>query len=131
MSIFPKEMLTADMSLEGIASKLTFFQLQLQLCHWQTTSYAEHKATDSLHDFVISFKDDVIEKLMGYMGRRVKVYTLAPLCVDSSVNVVNSICTFAYALEGWASTNKYCDIENLAQELSGEAAKCKYLLTLK
>lgn len=121
----------AEMTLEGVTSKLTYFQLQLQLCHWQTTSYAEHKATDKLHSFVLDFKDEVIEKLMGYTNRRVKVYTLAPITTTSPVNVVNELITFAYALETWAEENQYCDIENLAQSLSGEAAKTKYLLTLK
>lgn len=132
MAIFPEKMMpNAEMTLEGVTSKLTYFQLQLQLCHWQTTSYAEHKATDKLHSFVLDFKDEVIEKLMGYTNRRVKVYTLAPITTTSPVNVVNELITFAYALETWAEENQYCDIENLAQSLSGEAAKTKYLLTLK
>jgi hypothetical protein len=132
MALFPEKMMpNADMTLEGVTSKLTYFQLQLQLCHWQTTSYAEHKATDELHAFVSSFKDEVIEKLMGYANRRVKVYTLAPINVTSPVNVVNELIAFAYILQVWAETNQYCDIENLAQSLSGEAAKTKYLLTLK
>lgn len=121
----------AEMTLEGVTSKLTYFQLQLQLCHWQTTSYAEHKATDKLHSFVLNFKDEVLEKLMGYIDRRVKAYTLAPITITSPVNVVNELIAFAYALETWASANQYCDIESLSQSLSGEAAKTKYLLTLK
>ncbi len=132
MAIFSDEIMAgAELSLEGIASKLTSFQLQLQLLHWQTSSYAEHKATDQLYEFVSSFKDDVMEKLMGYANRRVKAYTLIPLSTDNSVSVVSNILNFAYSLEKWAEANKYCDIENLAQELSGSAAKTKYLLTLK
>ncbi len=131
MSIFPSEMTNAELTLEGVASKLTSFQLQLQLLHWQTTSFAEHKATDALYEFVSGFKDDVMEKLMGYANRRVKAYPLLPLTADNSLSVVNSILTFSYSLEKWAEANKYCDIENLAQELSGSAAKTKYLLTLK
>jgi DNA-binding ferritin-like protein len=130
MEIFPKDM-TTDMSLETVTAKLTYFQLQLQLLHWQTTSFSEHKATDALYAFVSSFKDDVVEKLMGYTNRRVKAYTLAPLGTENTVSLVNHIISYAYSLEKWAETNKYCDIENLAQELSGEAAKTKYLLTLK
>jgi hypothetical protein len=132
MALFPEDMMSsAALSLEGIASKLTSFQLQLQLLHWQTTSFSEHKATDSLYEFVSSFKDDVMEKLMGYTNRRVKAYNLIPLNTDNSLSVVNAIIAFAYELEKWAEANKYCDVENLAQELSGSAAKTKYLLTLK
>ena len=132
MAIFSDEIMAgAELSLEGIASKLTSFQLQLQLLHWQTTSFSEHKATDKLYNFVSDFKDEVMEKLMGYANRRVKAYTLIPLSTDSSVSVVSNIINFAYSLEKWAEANKYCDIENLAQSLSGAAAQTKYLLTLK
>lgn len=124
-------MLNADMTLEGVTSKLTYFQLQLQLCHWQTTSYAEHKATDKLYSYISSFKDEVVEKLMGYTNKRVKAYTLAPIISVGPAVVINELITFAYALQVWAEENQYCDIENLAQSLSGEAAKTKYLLTLK
>lgn len=131
-TIFPENILaSAELSLEQVSSKLTYFQLQLQLLHWQTTSFAEHKATDELHGFVSSFKDDVMEKLMGYANRRVKAYTLPPIGAENTLTVVNSMISFAYTLEKWAEENKYCDIENLAQELSGAAAKTRYLLTLK
>lgn len=132
MALFPSEMMAnADMSLEGVASKLTYFQVQLHLQHWQTMSYAEHKAIDSLYDFVVGFTDDVVERLMGYNNRRVKVFTIPPLSTEPSTTTVNNILTFAYNLQEWADENHYCDIENLAQSLSGEAAKTKYLLTLK
>lgn len=124
-------MANADMTLEGVASKLTYFQVQLHLQHWQTMSYAEHKAIDTLYDFVVGFTDDVVERLMGYNNRRVKAFTLQPLSAEPSTATVNDILTFAYNLQEWAGENHYCDIENLAQSLSGEAAKTKYLLTLK
>jgi hypothetical protein len=74
-SLFPEDMLKSgagEMTLEGIAGKLTYFQEQLHLLHWTTTSYAEHKALGKLYEYVHDFKDGVIEKLMGYMGKRPK-----------------------------------------------------------
>jgi len=132
MAIFPQEMMNnSEMSLESVAAKLTYFQVQLHLQHWQTMSYAEHKALDKLYDFVVGFTDDVVERLMGYTNRRVKVFTIPPLSAELSTATVNNILTFAYNLQEWADENHYCDIENLAQSLSGEAAKTKFLLTLK
>jgi hypothetical protein len=99
--------------------------------HWQTQSYAEHQALGSLYDYVQDFKDDVIEKLMGYLGKRPKAYKIDALMEGSSaMGVVGSLGEFAYQLYEWAGKNNYCDVENLAQELSGQAAKTKYLLTL-
>ena len=132
MAIFPKEMMgNAEMNLESVAAKLTYFQIQIQLIHWQTKSYAEHQALGSLYDFVGDMKDDIVEKIMGYANRRVKVFKLEAFSPENPQAVVNSLITYAYKLIEWAEANQYCDIENLAQSLSGEAAKTKYLLTLK
>lgn len=131
-SLFPETMLQSNaMTLETIASKLTYFHEQLHLIHWQTSSYAEHKAVGELYEYVQDFKDDVIEKLMGYMGKKPKAYKAEAITDGVSSNaVVVDLINWSYQLYEWASENKYCDVENMAQELSGKASKTKYLLTL-
>jgi DNA-binding ferritin-like protein len=130
-SLFPQEMLSSgDMSLESIASKLTYFHEQLHLLHWQTTSYAEHKALGKLYEYVQDFKDGVIEKLMGYTGKRPSAYKIDPLVAASAMAVVSELMSFSSSLKSYAESNGYHDISNLADALSGEAAKTKYLLTL-
>ena len=133
-SLFPSEMLksgSGEMTLENIAGKLTHFHEQLHLTHWQTTSYAEHKALGSLYDYVHDFKDGVIEKLMGYMGKRPKAPKMEPLSDTASASiVVSELMSFASSLKSFAESNSFHDIANLADALSGEAAKAKYLLTL-
>jgi len=130
-SIFPNEMLSSsEMSLESIAGKLTHFHEQLHLIHWQTSSYAEHQAVGALYDYVHDFKDGVIEKLMGYTGRKPGTYKIEPLTNCTSAQCVSDLLSFASALKSYAESNKYHDISNLADALSGEAAKTKYLLTL-
>jgi len=130
-SLFPQEMLSSgDMSLESIASKLTYFHYQLHLTHWQTTSYAEHKALGKLYEYVQDFKDDVIEKLMGYTGKRPAPYKIEPLINCTGNECVSNILSFASSLKSYGESNGYHDIANLADALSGEAAKTKYLLTL-
>lgn len=133
-SLFPEEMMKSSsegLTLESVAAKLTYFHEQLHLLHWQTASYAEHQALGSLYDDVHDFKDDVVEKLMGYMGRRIKAFKVEPISDAATANaVVSELQSFAYDLEMWAESNKFCDVENMAQDLSGKAAKTKYLLTL-
>ena len=131
-SLFPQEMLSSgEMSLESIASKLTYFHEQLHLLHWQTQSYAEHQALGGLYDYVHDFKDGVVEKLMGYMGKRPKAPKMEPLSDSASASlVVSELMGFASSLKSFAEANSYHDIANLADALSGEAAKTKYLLTL-
>ena len=130
-SLFPQEMLSSgDMSLESIASKLTYFHEQLHLLHWQTTSYAEHQALGGLYDYVHDFKDGVIEKLMGYTGKRPAPYKIEPLTNCTGNECVSNLLSFASSLKSYGEANSYHDIANLADALSGEAAKTKYLLTL-
>lgn len=134
-SLFPEEMISkgnggGGMTLESIASKLTHFHEQLHLLHWQTTSYAEHQSLGALYDYVHDFKDGVIEKLMGYTGKRPAPYKIEPLINCTGVQCVSDILSFASSLKSYGESNDYHDISNLADSLSGEAAKTKYLLTL-
>lgn len=119
-----------ELTMESIASKLTYFHEQLHLLHWQTDSYAEHMALGGLYDYVHDFKDGVIEKLMGYSGRKITGMEMKPVVNTSSTSVVMELMSFSTQLKRFADMNGYHDIGNLADSLSGEAAKTKYLLTL-
>jgi hypothetical protein len=130
-SLFPDEMMkSGELNLETIAGKLTYFHEQLHLTHWQTKSYAEHQALGGLYDYVHDFKDGVIEKLMGYTGKRPTPYKIEPLTNCTGNECVSNLLSFASSLKSYAESNSYHDIANLADALSGEAAKTKYLLTL-
>jgi DNA-binding ferritin-like protein len=130
-SLFPEEMMkSGELNLETIAGKLTYFHEQLHLLHWQTKSYAEHKSLGKLYEYVQEFKDGVIEKLMGYTGKRPDVYKIEALSTADSNSVVTALMDFSSNLKRYAESNSYHDIANLADALSGEAAKTKYLLTL-
>jgi hypothetical protein len=133
-SLFPEDMMKSSSSegltLETIAGKLTYFHEQLHLTHWQTTSYAEHQALGSLYDYVQDFKDDVIEKLMGYIGKRPTPYKIEPLTNCTGMQCTLDLLSFASQLKAYGEVNKFHDVCNLADALSGQAAKTKYLLTL-
>jgi len=130
-SLFPDEMMkSGELNLETIAGKLTYFHEQLHLLHWQTKSYAEHQALGGLYDYVHDFKDGVIEKIMGYTGKRPGVYKIEALSSADSNSVVTALMDFSSNLKRYAESNSYHDIANLADALSGEAAKTKFLLTL-
>ena len=132
-SLFPNEMMEnkgSELSLESIAAKLTYFHEQLHLTHWQTTSYAEHQATGALYDYVHDFKDGLIEKIMGYTGKRPAPYKIEALTNCTAGQCVSDLLSFASALKAYGEKNGYHDVCNLADSLSGEAAKTRYLLTL-
>ena len=136
-SLFPQQMLSSasgELSPDSIATKLTYFELQLHNLHWATRSYAEHMALGGIYDAVFDLKDDIIEKIMGYSGgTRAKIGNPGQLKEYSpgvSSQVVAELIAFAKQLENYGASNNMPDIENIAQGLSGTAAKTKYLLTL-
>lgn len=122
------------MTPEIIQGKLFSFQNKAHKFHLDTRNYAEHKALDGLYNGLNEFADEICEKLMGYQnGKRIGVPKLDEMAVYSPENVAALIkegMKFAYDLYEWASEKKYCDIENIAQGLSGLFAKTNYLLTL-
>jgi DNA-binding ferritin-like protein len=133
-SLFPDEMMeskgSSSLTLESIAAKLTYFHEQLHLLHWQTSSYAEHQALGGLYDYVHDFKDGVVEKIMGYTGKRPGIYKIEPLTNCKPEQCVSDLINFASELKEYGEKNSFHDVCNLADSLSGEAAKTKYLLTL-
>lgn len=134
LELFPDDMknkmASSELSLESIAAKLTYFHEQLHLLHWQTTSYAQHKALGKLYEYVQDFKDGVVEKIMGYTGKRPGIYKIEPLTNCKPEQCVSDLMSFASALKMYGEKNGFHDVCNLADALSGEAAKTKYLLTL-
>ena len=74
--------------------------------------------------------DELIEKLMGYIGRKPAVYKLEPLSASTSNIIVDELLSFAKLLKEYGEMNCYKDVCNLSDSLSGEAAKSKYSLTL-
>lgn len=119
---------------EYIQGKLFSFHNTAHKFHLDTKSFAEHKALDGLYSDLVGFKDEISEKLMGYMGGKrigsITIDSIPSYSQGASNKLANEIKDFAKDLEEWAEENEYCDIENIAQGLSGLAAKTIYLLTL-
>lgn len=136
-SLFPDEMMessgSSSLTLETVGGKLSYFYEQLHLLHWQTTSFAEHEALGKLYDRVGDLQDEILEKIMGYSGKRIKAFkidTLKDYTGGMPNTVVKDLIKFAKDLQDFGEANNMPDIENVAQSLSGEAAQALYRLTL-
>lgn len=119
-----------SLTLESIAGKLLTLTEQLHLIHWQTNSYAEHVAVGEAYDYVHDFKDSLMEKLMGYTGRKPSTYRMEPIGGLSATSIASEGMSFASSLKQFAEANGYLDIGNMADDFSGHMAKLRYLLTL-
>lgn len=119
------------MNINIISSKLFYFQNQIKLKHWQTTVFSEHKSLDGLHDIISDLKDEIIEKIIGYSNIRPKNIKIDILKDNiNSAQLMDEIIKFADELGKYSTISNMPDIGNVAQTLSGEAAKTKYLLSL-
>ena len=119
------------MTTEDIAGKLAFFHEQFHLIHWETRSFAEHTATGKFYEYLQDFKDEVIEKMMGYTGKRIQSLKIELIGNKAdALTVADQVMKFSKELEAFGDAKGFGDISNLAQALSGETAKLKYLLTL-
>jgi hypothetical protein len=133
-SLFPDSMLSSstggEHTVESIASKLIWFELQLHMVHWQTLGYSEHQAMN-FYDTVHDFTDTFIEKLMGYSRRKIKDLKIPPIIPNTNAsNIVNDLISYCEELCIFAKANNYSDLDNMAQDLSGSAAQTLFLLTL-
>jgi len=132
-NLFPTNMMNKELSCEEIASKLSNFYEQIHLLHLQTKSYAEHMALGGFYEFLGGFKDDVLEKIMGYKGLRLNSYSLGTLRTYTpgmSAVVVGEVKDFAEQLSAYAIEYNMPSVDDVSQDLSGQAAKTLYLLTL-
>lgn len=123
----------ATVTPEYIQNQLHYYNDAAQKYHHDTKSFAEHKALGHLYEELNGFRDDILELVMGYTGKRIGQLKRTDIPVYSNEEVlkmVNGLKDFAYEVYEWAEDKKYCDVENTAQDLSGLASKTLYMLTL-
>jgi hypothetical protein len=118
----------------------------LQLYHWNTKSYAKHKATDQLITLLAKNIDDFVEAYLGVNTEdkikiddiKIKLYTDTQL----SGALMDLLGMLSSLQEGQFSAIQYLrgkkkiyiitsDIINIRDEIMGNIHKTLYLLTLK
>jgi len=116
------------------------FSAQIKLLHWQTHSYAEHKALDKFFDNYVDLTDSLIETIMGKYGRQRLSKDSCNLTVgnyhdpqmDGLVDFTRKMCD-CYINDCRPTFDKEKDGEiiNIIDEIIALIQKTKYLLSLK
>ena len=126
----------SKMTPDLIRDRLFYFRDAAHHYHQETKGGWEHDALGKLYDGISDFEDDIPEKIMGYMGgkrlgklNRIQVPEYSSSA--DSMKLAKDLIDFSYEVYEWAGEHKFCDIENLAQSLSGLGAKTVYRLTLQ
>ena len=112
-----------------------FIQLQQQFrtLHWETKSYARHKAYGEIYDSLDDTIDTFMETYMGKKGRPKFDTINIELKSMKNVKINDFIGEAINFLNGLTSEldEKDTDLLNIRDEMLGELNKLKYLLTLK
>ena len=114
-----------------------FFNMreQIKLYHWQTHSFAQHKATDELLDNLDKTIDEYVETYMGKYGRprvgtrnhSIRLHNM------NQTSILRFIKDCAKHLEGAlvkGLKSNDTDLINLRDEMLGDLHKVLYLFTL-
>lgn len=114
---------------------LVQFQQQLRIFHWQTESYAQHKALGKAYEGLDGLIDSFVETFMGKYGRLKSSegnYTLELVNLDSG-DITKVIDEFIEYLDTYEKELEESDTDlfNIRDEIKGTCNTLKYLLTLK
>jgi hypothetical protein len=128
---FVNESINESVESDNIINTLQLIDVKLELFHHNTKSFSQHKAFDDIYEAFDWYKDDLIEKIIGYTGDRYTSVKVDATYSDSTgLEIVNDLQNLSQILANFAETNKYADLKNISDSLSGLSAKLNYLLTL-
>ena len=110
---------------------------QLRIFHWQTSSYAEHKALGKSYETLSDLFDRFIEIYYGKYGKPLVAvdYNIVAESYNSETDVSKIIGNkkrnlLSYMRNELVSDNDK-DLLNITDEIEGELNHLQYLLTLK
>ena len=117
----------------NVIGPLIQFQQQMRVFHWQTDSFAQHKAFGKIYGALDDLIDSFVESYMGKFGRARPTITyhieLKSLTGSSVVDeVLNRFIDYLGSMSG---ENLSTDLLNIRDSILGEVHTLKYLLTLK
>lgn len=126
---------------DSFVKELLGIQNQVKIFHWQTSSYATHKALGDYYDSLSDLIDTFVEQYQGQFGR---VPIKSNLGQSDNIGLSDlsgeeQIVLFVKNVWQWLTTLRQntenepntTNLQNLIDEMIGETAKLKYLLTLE
>ena len=122
--------------MEKVVLNLIKLQNQLRINHWQTESFAQHKAFGKAYDGLGDLIDTLVEVHQGKHGKivypspaSVELVNMEDLDITSVLVEVTDYLSTEFDSE--VDTQKDTDCMNIRDEILAELNRLKYLLTLK
>jgi hypothetical protein len=117
-----------------IVTQLLNTQNQFRIYHWQTKSYAHHKAFGNIYELLDESIDQLLETYFGKYGRAYATtnfnITLNNLVDGSGVTLANQTIDFLMGEFTKSIKQTDTDLLNLRDGIVGDLNRLKYLLTL-
>lgn len=110
---------------------LFLFQVHVaaKMLHWQTTSYAVHKATDALAERIQQLTDTLMEQIMGTYGRPKMAGGATIEVPNMTKGALVSLLRQGMEYLSSAGLPRDTHIQNTLDEVKREMATTLYLLT--
>ena len=106
----------------------------IKLYHWNTHSYAQHKATDELHERLSGHVDKFVETLLGKKENRIQhIHSKIPM-VDSKnthsfKDQIYQYREYLIHMDKCLDKTKDTDLLNIRDEILGDINQFLYLMT--
>jgi hypothetical protein len=112
------------------------FRDQLKIYHWQTSSYARHKASDSLGSAINDKMDSFIEIMQGSRGVKLSISVSEPITLVHQTD--STIRELLEEFKNWLlddlpyylNDDTDTDLKNLRDDIVGDINQTLYLFTL-
>lgn len=115
-----------------VIAQLIYLQMQVRIFHWQTKSYARHKALGKFYESFDDLLDNFVETYQGIFGRIGFAQSLELKNLDESTNLENVLNNAINILnEESPEIQDNSDLSNIRDEMIGQMNRLKYLLTLE
>ena len=117
-----------------MVNMLVGIEQQLRILHWQTESFAQHKAFGETYAALGDLIDSFMEGIMGKYGRfqlesnSIQIINMSELDL---VDFVEGSAQFLTSLSEQLDPQADTDLLNIRDEMLTNISKLKYLLTLK
>lgn len=115
-----------------LMSSFLKIQNQLRVYHWQTTSYAQHKAFGEAYESLNELIDDFIEVYLGKYKTGISLFTFKfelNSYDEHYLKFIDTCITFLIGLSNELAEQD-TDLLNIRDEMIAVLNRLKYLLTL-
>lgn len=116
-----------------LIAPLLKIQNQLRVFHWQTDSYAQHKAFGKAYEDLNDTIDSFVEVFMGKYGKtRAKLSYKIELdnLTDDYNTTIDTFIVYLTDITNHVDREKDTDLLNIRDEMLSTLNRLKYLLTL-